>query len=121
MDEKSKKVKSGEKMDIIDIDYFGNIDLRVGQILEVEEVPRSKKLYKIIADLGDEKRQIVSGLKGAYDAEELVGKKVIIICNLKPAKLCGVESQGMLLAAEDDSIVSLLALDRDLPVGSKIH
>ena len=121
MDEKSKKVKSGEKMDIIDIDYFGNIDLRVGQILEVEEVPRSKKLYKIIADLGDEKRQIVSGLKGAYEAEELVGKKVIIICNLKPAKLCGVESQGMLLAAEDDSIVSLLALDRDLPVGSKIH
>jgi methionyl-tRNA synthetase len=118
--EKTAK-KTGAKMELIDIEYFTKVDLRVGKVLEVEDVKKSKKLYKIIVDLGNEQRQIISGLKGDYEVEELIGKNVIVICNLKPAKLCGVESEGMLLAAESDGIVSLLNIDREISLGSKIH
>ncbi|MCS3922391.1 methionyl-tRNA synthetase [Methanococcus voltae PS] len=122
---KDTKNKNGENMceenTLISIDDFAKIDLRVGKIVEVEEVKRSKKLYKIMVDIGTETRQIVSGLKEDYEIDDLVGKKIIVICNLQPAKLCGVESQGMLLAAEDDKLVSLLTLDRDIDLGSKIH
>ncbi|MDK2987128.1 MAG: methionyl-tRNA synthetase [Methanothermococcus sp.] len=117
---KNKTKKSnGEKMELIGIDYFDNLDLRVAQILEAEDIPKSKKLLKLIVDIGDEKRQVVAGIKGHYEPEELVGKKIVLVCNLKPAKLCGVESQGMVLAAGDD-VVALLTPDKDVPVGSKI-
>jgi methionyl-tRNA synthetase len=106
-------------MDLISIDDFAKIELRVAQILEAEEVPKSKKLLKLIVDIGDEKRQVVAGIKGHYEPEELVGKKIVLVCNLKPAKLCGVESQGMILAAGDE-VVALLTPDKDVPVGSKI-
>ena len=72
--------------------------------------------------MGDEKRQIVSGIKGYYKPEDLVGKKVIVICNLKPAKLCGVLSEGMILAAEDDEgNLALLTVDKDIKAGSKVR
>ncbi|AEH07500.1 methionine--tRNA ligase [Methanothermococcus okinawensis] len=122
--EKSKKIKKinekGDSMDLISIDDFAKIELRIGQILEAEEVPKSKKLLKLIVDIGDEKRQVVAGIKGHYEPSELVGKKIVLVCNLKPAKLCGVESQGMVLAAGDD-VVALLTPDKDVPVGSKIQ
>ena len=117
--EKNEKTKKGDAMDLISIDDFAKIELRVAQILEAEEVPKSKKLLKLIVDIGDEKRQVVAGIKGHYEPEELVGKKIVLVCNLKPAKLCGVESQGMILAAGDE-VVSLLTPDKDVPVGSKI-
>ena len=105
--ENKKETEGGENMEQIDISYLEKIDLRVGEIVEAEDIPKSKKLLKLIVDLGDEKRQIVSGIKGYYKPEDLVGKKVIVICNLKPAKLCGVLSEGMILAAEDDEGNSL--------------
>ena len=71
-------------------------------------------------DIGDEKRQIVAGIKGHYTPEELIGKKVVVLCNIKPAKLCGVESQGMILAGGEEN-VALLVPDRDIPVGSKVR
>ena len=113
------KNKNGEKMELIGIDDFAKIELKVAQILEAEEVPKSKKLLKLIVDIGDEKRQVVAGIKGHYTPEELIGKKIVLVCNLKPAKLCGVESQGMVLAAGDE-VVALLSPEKDLPVGSNI-
>ncbi len=116
---KIKRNEKGDSMDLISIDDFAKIELRVAQILEAEEVPKSKKLLKLIVDIGDEKRQVVAGIKGHYEPAELVGKKIVLLCNLKPAKLCGVESQGMVLAAGDE-VVALLTPDKDVPVGSKI-
>ncbi|WP_456372219.1 methionine--tRNA ligase [Methanocaldococcus sp.] len=119
---KEKEENEGEKMEQIDISYLEKIDLRVGEIVEAEDIPKSKKLLKLVVDLGDEKRQIVSGIKNYYKPEELVGKKVIIVCNLKPAKLCGVVSEGMILAAEDDEgKVCLLTVDKDIKAGSKVR
>ncbi|WP_456418790.1 methionine--tRNA ligase [Methanocaldococcus infernus] len=118
---RNKYLKEGEKVEEIDISYLEKIDLRVGKIVEAEDIKKSKKLLKLIVDLGDEKRQIVSGIKEFYKPEELIGKKVIVVCNLKPAKLCGVLSEGMILAAEDESGVSLLTVDRDIKEGSKVR
>ncbi|ACX72675.1 methionyl-tRNA synthetase [Methanocaldococcus vulcanius M7] len=120
--ENNNKTAEGEKMEQIDITYLEKIDLRVGEVVEAEDIPKSKKLLKLIVDLGDEKRQIVSGIKDYYKPEELVGKKVIVVCNLKPAKLCGVLSEGMILAAEDDKgNVVLLTVDKDIKAGSKVR
>jgi len=84
-----------------DIDPFSKVDLRVGKIVDVKKHPNADKMYVEVVDLGDEKKQIVSGLVGHYDEDELADRNVIIVANLKPAKLRGVESEGMLLAAED--------------------
>lgn len=107
-------------MDNISIEDFAKLDLRIAQILEAQEIPKSKKLLKLIVDIGDEKRQVVAGIKGHYNPEDLIGKKIVILCNLKPAKLCGVESQGMILAGGEET-VALLVPDKDIPVGSKIQ
>ena len=94
------------------------IDLRVAKVLSVDDHPDAKKLYVLKIDLGNEKRQLVAGLKEFYKPEELVEKKIIVVCNLKPAKLRGVESQGMLLAADgkdgDKEIVGILSADAEL-------
>lgn len=108
----------------IDIEYFSKIDLRVAQIDSVEPLPKSKKLLKIQVDLGDMgKRQILSGIALHYTAESLVGRKIVVIANLKPAKLMGEESQGMLLAAstEGDAVLALLQPNCEIPAGSKIR
>ena len=84
------------------------LNLKVARILEVKEHPNADKLYVIQIDLGSEKRQLVAGLRGHYSIEELNGKKVVVITNLKYAKLRGIESQGMLLAGDDGSSVGLL-------------
>jgi methionyl-tRNA synthetase len=106
----------------VEFDEFMKLDLRVARILEVEDHPKADKLYIIKADVGEkEPRQIVAGLKKYYKKEEMVGKKIIIVSNLKPAKLRGMLSNGMLLAAENGEIVSLLTIDKDVEPGSKIH
>jgi len=92
----------------------------VGQILSAEPIPKSTKLLKLQVDLGFEKRQIVAGIGTKYQPNELVGKKVAVVVNLKPAKLMGVESQGMILAAGDKEVQSLLTLMDDSPPGTKI-
>jgi methionyl-tRNA synthetase len=95
----------------ISIDEVNKLDLRVGQILSAEEVEKSKKLFKLSVDLGFEKRVIVSGIKESFKKEDLIGKKVIVIANLKPAKIMGIESQGMLLAAGEKGALELPALE----------
>ncbi len=108
----------------ITIDELDKVELRVGQIKTVERVEKSDKLYKLSVDLGTEVRTIVSGLVKYYTAEELLNKQIVVVSNLKPAKLRGVESQGMLLAAGDEDIVKLLVLDSnagELENGTRIH
>ena len=116
--------KNNVEEEYISIDYLDKVKLKVGQILKVERIEKADKLYKLTVDLGTEKRTIVSGLVKYYKEEELLNKQVVVVSNLKPAKLRGVESQGMLLAAGDDDIVKLLVLDNNagsLENGTNIH
>ena len=106
----------------IDIEDFGKVELRVAKILSCEKVPKAKKLYKIQLDDGMGGRQIVSGIAQHYAPEELVGKKIIVVANLKPAKLCGVESNGMLLAGNrEDGSACVTFIDDSVPVGTRLH
>ena len=115
--EKEEKVK--EKMELINLADFQRLDLRVGLIREAEPIPGSKKLLKLIVDIGEE-RTIVAGLATDYQVDELRNKQVIVLANLKPVKLMGVESQGMILAAEDEGKVYLLLPDKESNPGSVI-
>lgn len=100
---------------------FQKLDIKVGKIIEVTEVPNSKKLIKIIVDFGSEKRQAIAGLLKYYKPEELVGKKCVFLLNLQRRMLAGLESQCMVLAAEDsEGNVSVLVPEKDLAEGSKI-
>ena len=104
----------------IGIDAFGAVELRVAEILECEPVPKAKKLLKLQVDLGYEKRQVVSGIAKFYQPADLVGKKVVLVTNLKPAKLCGVDSYGMILASGEDD-VKVVFLDPTAKNGDRIH
>lgn len=107
---------------IVTFGDWEKIDLRVGEILEVENVPGADKLYKLKIDLGTETRTVVAGLKQNYQKEELEGKRVILFCNLEPRKLKGIESKGMILAAvnDDHSEVKLIQPDGEIELGSKV-
>ena len=119
-EKKEKKEKKEEKVDEISIEDFAKLDLRVAKILSCEEHPNADKLYVLKIKIGEEERQIVSGIKKWYNLEDLVGKKVVVIYNLKPVKLRGVKSQGMVLAAEKGKNLSLVSTLEDLPDGAKI-
>lgn len=108
--------------ELIDYPEWKKLDIRVGEIKAAEDHPNADKLTILDVDVG-EKRRIVAGLRGYYHPEELVGKKVIVFVNLKPVKLRGVESQGMVLAAVDTAkdIVSLLTVDGEAPNGARIE
>jgi len=107
---------------IVNFNDWSKLDLRVGEILEIEDIPNADKLYKLKIDIGTETRTVVAGLKQYYTKEELEGKRVILFCNLEPRKLKGIESKGMILAASNDdhSEVKLLQTDGDIELGSKI-
>jgi methionyl-tRNA synthetase len=100
-------------------DDFGKMDFRVAQVLEAVKVPKSKKLLKLLVDLGFEKRTIVSGIALSYEPEQLIGKKLIIVANLAPATIMGIESQGMVLAASIDSQLELPQI-QNLAPGSTV-
>ncbi len=104
----------------ISIDTFGQVELRTAQIIACEPVPKAKKLLKIQIDLGYEQRQIVSGIAKFYTPDQLIGKKIVVVANLAPATICGVESRGMLLASGEDT-VRVVFLDADTPLGERIH
>jgi methionyl-tRNA synthetase len=112
--------KEEKKIDYITIEDFAKIQLRVAEILEAEKVEDSDKLIKMKLKVGEETRQIVGGIARHYTPEELIGKKIIIVYNLEPKKLKGIESQGMLLAASTEGKMSLLTVDRDIESGAKI-
>jgi len=103
---------------MITYDEFSKLDLRVAEIKEAKEVEGADKLLQLTIDVGEEK-QIVAGIKTAYTTEELVGKQIIVVNNLEPAKIRGIESNGMLLAATDGEPV-LLTIDKPVKNGSKI-
>ena len=120
------KIKTVGKIDIeakpeITFEDFGKLQFQVGEIIACEEVKKSKKLLCSQVRMGSEVRQIVSGLRPYYTAEEMVGKKVVVVANLKPAKLAGVLSEGMLLCAEDaEGKPVLLTAEKDVPNGVSI-
>jgi len=102
---------------------FDRVELRVAEVLAAEAVPKSKKLLKLTVSLGAEQRTIVAGIAQHYAPGDLVGKKVVVVANLEPAKLMGIQSQGMVLAGstEDDGALAVLVLDRDLPPGARVR
>jgi len=104
----------------VTIDQFFEIDLRVAEVRAAERVPKSKKLMKMTVFTGDEERTIVAGIATKYTPEELVGRKIVIVANLQPAKLMGIESNGMILAASLDGEPSLLSVDAGVPAGTKV-
>jgi methionyl-tRNA synthetase len=112
--------KKEQTMDIITYDEFKKIELKVALILTAERVPGTDKLLRLEVDLGTEKRQLVAGVGETYKPEELIGKKLIVVANLKPAVIRGVESQGMILAAETDGKAIIPFFERDVPPGSKV-
>lgn len=105
---------------LIDIAEFAKVELRVAMVKTAEKVAGSKKLIKLEVDLGNEMRQVVAGIAESYSPESLLGKKVVLVANLKPAKLMGVESNGMVLAASVDGKAVLCVFDADVPVGTKV-
>ena len=104
----------------IPIADFAKVELRVAEVLAAEKVPKSKKLLKLTVKVGEETRTLVAGVAEQYEPESLVGRKVVIVANLEPATLMGVESNGMVLAASHEGTLSLLTLDKDVPSGSKV-
>ncbi len=109
----------------IGIEDFGKVEMRVAEVTKCEEIPKSKKLYKLEVNLGFETRTVCSGIKAFFAPEELVGKRVILVTNLKPAKLCGVESNGMILCASvkhdgKAETLTLLVPEKDIPLGSLV-
>ncbi len=100
---------------------FQKIELRVAEVVAAEAVPKSKKLLKLTVSLGTERRTVVAGIAEHYAPADLVGKKVVVVANLEPATLMGVESQGMLLAGSTEGALAVLTLDRDLPPGAKVR
>ena len=105
----------------ITYDDFAKMQFQVGEIIACEAVPKSKKLLCSQVKVGSQVRQILSGIKAHYSPEEMVGKKVMVVTNLKPAKLAGMMSEGMLLCAEDmDGNLALMKPEKDMPAGAEI-
>ena len=106
--------------DNVTFDEFKRIDLVIGRIVSVENHPNADKLYVMQVDLGSETRQVIAGLRPYYETDQLVGKSVVVVTNLQPAKLRGVDSNGMLLAAQDGDSVIILKPETDVSPGSHV-
>jgi len=96
------------------------VELRTAKVIACERVPKAKKLLKLQIDLGYETRQVVSGIAKFYEPEALIGKKIIVVANLKPAVLCGIESNGMILASGEEE-VRVIFLDPETPLGERVR
>ncbi|HHV94025.1 MAG TPA: methionine--tRNA ligase [Firmicutes bacterium] len=116
---KAGEEKPAEKLQV-SIEDFARLDLRVAEVKAAEPVPGADRLLKLIVTIGEEERQIVAGIAKYYTPEELVGKRIVVVANLKPAKLRGVLSEGMLLAASTDDSLGLVTVERELPSGAKV-
>jgi methionyl-tRNA synthetase len=115
---KEEKKDNGNQ---ITIDEFMKVELRTGKVLEAEKVKKSKKLIQLKVDIGTETRQVLAGISESYEPEDLVGRTVIIVANLKPAKLMGIESQGMVLAASNDGNIILAGFDQEPGQGVQVR
>lgn len=107
-------------METITYDNFKKLDLRVAEIIKVELHPNADRLWLLTVRIGEEERQIVAGIKQYYTAEELVGKKVVVVANLAPAVIRGVESKGMMLAASTTETLTILIPEKDIPSGAVV-
>ena len=105
---------------MINIEEFRRLELKVGTVRSAETHPNADRLLVLRVDLGSEERQIVAGIRRSYAAEELVGRQVVIVANLEPATLRGIESQGMLLAASDGERIVILTPQKEVSAGSKV-
>lgn len=117
----SNKQKKEEFENIITIDDFFNVKLRTAKIIKAERIKKSDKLLKLQVDLGAEERQIIAGIAKFYKPEHLIGKVIIVVANLKPAKLMGQKSEGMLLAANSEDGISLATFDGKIPLGAEVR
>jgi methionyl-tRNA synthetase len=116
--EKAKMIEGVKEL--ISIEDFAKVQLKVGRVISAEKVEKSEKLLKLRIDIGEE-RQIVAGIAKSYTPDDLIGKKIVVVANLKPAKLMGIESHGMLLAATDEEgRLSVLTLDREVRQGARV-
>ncbi len=115
------KADSPSHPKVVSTEDFGKLDIRIGQITSAQKIPNSKKLLKLEVEIGKERRTLVAGIAEHYSPEELVGKHVAVVTNLEPAKLMGITSEGMLLAAEDDTGISVLSVDKPVKPGSKVR
>ena len=118
--EKTEKKSREKKEDMISIDDFAKVKMRVAEILEAEEVEDADKLLKLQVDDGERKRQLVAGIAKHYKVDELPGQKIVIVANLKPAKIFGIKSEGMLLAAQDKEGMALLTPLNDIEAGAEV-
>ncbi len=114
------KIEKPEGLALIGIEDFMKVELRTAKIIECEAVPKAKKLLKLKVDLGYEQRQVVSGIAKFYTPDQLIGKKIVLVTNLKPATLCGIESNGMILASGENQ-VRVIFLDNETPLGERIR
>lgn len=106
---------------MISIAEFRNVELKIAKIIFAERLEASDKLIRLEVDLGSEKRQIIAGIGKAYDPEHLIGKEIVVVANLEPRILMGLESQGMVLAASSSGVISLLTPDQEIESGSLIQ
>ncbi len=118
---KAEKKEEAGVVSLIDIDDFAKVELRVAQVTACEPVPKADKLLKLQLDDGMDGRQVVSGIAKFYTPEDLIGKKIVLVANLKPAKLRGVPSEGMILAADCGEAIKVLFVDDAVPCGSKVR
>jgi len=102
------------------IDDFKKLEFRIAQIIEASDHPNADKLLVLKVDLGDRQKQVVAGIKAFYAKEELIGRQIVIVDNLDPAILRGVESQGMILAGSDESLLAVVGPDKKLKLGSVV-
>ena len=102
-------------------DDFKKLDMRIGEIISVEHVPNADKLYVLQVDLGGKEAQLVAGLRPYYKEDELKGKRIVVVTNLDPATIRGIKSEGMLLAAQEGDVVSLLTVDKPVSSGSGVR
>jgi len=105
---------------MISIDEFRKIEIKVATIKQAEPHPNADRLLVLKIDLGSEERQLVAGIKGHYAAEDLIGRQIVVVANLEPAKLRGIESQGMLLAASDEEKIVILSPEKPVSPGAKV-
>jgi len=108
-------------MDYVEYADFAKLEIKVVRVLEAGAVEGSKKLVRLKVDVGDTERTVVAGIADQYDPDELIGMKIVMLLNLKPKIIFGVESQGMILAADSGSVVSVLRADKDMPEGSVVR
>ncbi len=107
-------------MGYVSFSDFKKLDLRVGEIIEAKKVEGSRKLVRLMVNLGNERRQLVAGVAEYYDPEDLIGKQIVVVANLQPRKFMGIESQGMLLAAVVDGRPVLLSPEEKVPPGTPV-